>query len=118
MKKVGFIFSTPPHGTASGREGLDAVLATSAFSDNLALYFIGDGVMQLLTNQQPGKVLCRDYISTFKMLELCEVEDVYVCQTSLDERGLSDIELVIDCERLCHEDIGKAFSLCDRLIHF
>ena len=66
MKRIAFVFSTAPHGTAAGREGLDALLATSALTDDLAVFFIADGVFQLLPGQKPDAVLARDYIATFK----------------------------------------------------
>ncbi|MGL5292369.1 MAG: DsrE family protein, partial [Aeromonas sp.] len=47
-KKIAFICSRGPHGHAAGREGLDALLATSALTDDVALFLIGDGVLQLL----------------------------------------------------------------------
>lgn len=46
MKRIAFVFSTAPHGTAAGREGLDALLATSALTDDLAVFFIADGVFR------------------------------------------------------------------------
>ncbi|MGL5554622.1 MAG: DsrE family protein, partial [Aeromonas veronii] len=52
-KKIAFICSRGPHGHTAGREGLDALLATSAMTDELALFLIGDGVLQLLKEQQP-----------------------------------------------------------------
>ena len=70
MKRVAFVFSSAPHGSASGREGLDALLATSALSDEIGVFFVGDGVFQLLPGQQPSAVLARDYIATFKLLPL------------------------------------------------
>lgn len=48
MHKIAFICRRGPHGTATGREGLDALLATSAMTESLALFLIGDGVLQLL----------------------------------------------------------------------
>ena len=66
MKRVAFVFSTVPHGSSSGREGLDALLATSALTEDLGVFFIGDGVFQILQGQQPDVVLARDYIATFK----------------------------------------------------
>lgn len=53
MKRIAFVFSTAPHGTAAGREGLDALLATSALTDDLTVFFIADGVFQLLSGQSP-----------------------------------------------------------------
>ncbi len=39
MKRIAFVFSTAPHGSASGREGLDALLATSALTEALGVFF-------------------------------------------------------------------------------
>ena len=60
MKRIAFVFSTTPHGSASGREGLDALLATSALTEETGVFFIGDGVFQILSGQTPDVVLARD----------------------------------------------------------
>ncbi|WP_075182596.1 sulfurtransferase complex subunit TusC [Pantoea sp. 1.19] len=88
MNTVAVVFTQPPHGSSAGREGLDAVLALSALSEEIALFFIGDGVLQLLPAQQPQRIRSRDYIATFGVLPLYDVEQYYLCATSLAERGL------------------------------
>ncbi len=55
MKRVAFVFSTVPHGSASGREGLDALLATSALTEDLGVFFIGDGVFSNPTGSAAGR---------------------------------------------------------------
>lgn len=95
MKPIAFITRHAPHGSAHGREGLDALLATSALTDDLALFFIGDGVYQLLVNQQPDGIGQRHYAPTFRMLELYDIEQVYVCADSLAERGLVPASLIV-----------------------
>lgn len=118
MKSLGFVFSNAPHGTSSGREGLDAVLATSAYSEDLNLFFIADGVFQLLKNQQPEQILCRDYIATFKMLELYDIENIYVCRQSLAERGIDESELLIDTEVLEPGAITAKLQQCQRILSY
>ncbi|WP_016682733.1 sulfurtransferase complex subunit TusC, partial [Yersinia pestis] len=54
-KRIAFIFTQGPHGSSAGREGLDALLATSALSEDIGVFFISDGVLQLLPQQQPEK---------------------------------------------------------------
>nr|WP_318383317.1 sulfurtransferase complex subunit TusC [uncultured Enterobacter sp.] len=88
MKRVAFVFTSAPHGSTTGREGLDALLATSALCDDIGVFFIGDGVFQLVTGQQPGEILARDYIATFKLLALYDIEHCWMCAASLRERGL------------------------------
>lgn len=91
MKRIAFVFTQAPHGNSAGREGLDALLATSALSENIGVFFIGDGVLQLLPAQQPEKILARNYIATFGILPLYDVEDYYLCETALQERGLQQL---------------------------
>lgn len=89
MKRIAFVFTQPPHGSSAGREGLDALLATSAVSDDPGVFFIGDGVLQLLVGQQPDAIHSRDYISTFKVLPLYDITSCWVCSDSLKARGLT-----------------------------
>ncbi|MBU3824493.1 MAG: sulfurtransferase complex subunit TusC [Candidatus Oceanisphaera merdipullorum] len=100
MNKVAFMFRTGPHGSASGREGLDAVLATSALSEDLGVFFSHDGVYQLLAEQDPSVILGRHYTPTFGLLDLYDVEQVYVCQQSLSERGLLPEQISIPVQVL------------------
>ncbi|MBO1518284.1 sulfurtransferase complex subunit TusC [Oceanisphaera pacifica] len=100
MNKVAFIFRTPPHGSASGREGLDAALATSALNEDIGIFFIGDGVYQVLEGQDTSLILGRDYAPTFGLLDLYDVERVYVCAQSLAERGLASTQVSIVAEVL------------------
>ncbi|WWP00492.1 MAG: sulfurtransferase complex subunit TusC [Candidatus Dasytiphilus stammeri] len=87
MNSVAIIFSHSPHGSSSGREGLDLILANLFFPKKLGLFFIGDGVFQLNLNQETDLILSRNYITTFKLLDLYKISS-YVCSTSLNERGL------------------------------
>lgn len=86
MKRVAFVFSSAPHGSAAGREGLDALLATSALTDDIGVFFVGDGVFQLLPEQRPGAVLARDYIATFKLLSLYDIDQCWLCADSARAR--------------------------------
>ncbi|WP_434638445.1 sulfurtransferase complex subunit TusC [Klebsiella sp. I138] len=113
MKRVAFVFSSAPHGSASGREGLDALLATSALTDDLGVFFVGDGVFQLLPGQQPSAVLARDYIATFRLLPLYDIDACWICAASARERGLNaDIPWVVDVGWL------EPDALCARLDDF
>ncbi len=90
MKKIAFVFTSMPHGNSSGREGLDALLATSALTDEICVFFISDGVCQILANQKPNEILARDYIATFKILPLYDIENIYLCTDSLKERSINE----------------------------
>ena len=78
MSSLTYLFRTAPHGCASGREGVDALLAASLL-ENIRVIFIGDGVYQLLASQQTQNILSKDYAPMFKLFELYDIEQVFVC---------------------------------------
>ncbi|WP_217518992.1 sulfurtransferase complex subunit TusC [Vibrio metschnikovii] len=118
MKKIAFVFHSPPHATSAGREGLDAVLAASAYSDDLAVFFVGEGVLQLVSGQDPKAILSRDYISTFKLLDLYEIESRYVCEQSLAEWGITSEALLINVFPLSPQAIGAMWQSFDHIVTF
>lgn len=119
MKKIAFVFTHGPHGSSGGREGLDAVLATSAFTEDIGLFFLSDGIFQLLPQQRPDIILSRNYIATFGVLALYDIDDCFICTDSLSARGLKgDIELVLDVERLNSQQIRDRLSCYDAVVTF
>ena len=89
--KLAFLFRTAPHGNAISREGLDALLAATAFCDEeryLVSFFIDDGVLNLFDGQNPELLLQKDFIRTFKLLDLYDIEQRFVCADSLDQYNL------------------------------
>ncbi|MCQ4093929.1 sulfurtransferase complex subunit TusC [Erwinia persicina] len=119
MASIAFVFTQAPHGSSSGREGLDAVLATSALSDEIALFFVSDGVLQLTADQQPQHILARNYIATFGVLPLYDVEHCYVCAAALAERGIAaGAARVLATEVLAPDVLRARLNDYDRVITF
>lgn len=119
MQRVAFIFIHGPHGNSGGREGLDALLAISALSKDLGVFFIGDGVFQLLSGQEPERILAHNYIKTFGVLSLCEVEQFYLCESSMRERGLSDFnDWVLDTKILALDALRHKLNSYDAVLTF
>lgn len=119
MKNIAFIFSHCPHGDSSGREGLDALLAASAFCEKIGVFFIADGVLLLLPYQQPTQVLARDFIATFGVLPLYDIDQLYLCIDSAIERGIgNNIELLLNPERLPAIIWRQKLSTYDAILTF
>jgi len=119
MNRIAFVFTQAPHGSSAGREGLDAVLATSALSEDIALFFVSDGVLQLTTGQQPQQILARNYIATFGVLPMYDVERCYLCAAALAERGIAaDAARVLPAEILTPADLRQTLDNYDRVITF
>ncbi|PWC09346.1 sulfurtransferase complex subunit TusC [Brenneria corticis] len=119
MKRIAFVFTHSPHGSASGREGLDALLAMSALTEDIGVFFIGDGVLQLLPGQQPETILMRNYIATFGVLPLYDIERCYVCAESLQQRGIArDTDWAVDVLLLPPEELRQRLADYHSILSF
>lgn len=118
-KRVAVVFSQGPHGTSAGREGLDALLATSALTEEIGVFFVSDGVLQLLPDQQPEKILARNYIATFGVLPLYDIEQCFICEASVGERGLAQFnDWVLKVEPLAPETLRLKLGTYDIVMTF
>lgn len=118
MKRLAYLFMTVPHGSASGREGLDALLATSALTEDIGVFFIGDGVLQLLSDQQPEDILTRNYIPAFKLMALYDIENCWLCADSLRERGLNAASFIIEPQILEANALRQRLDDYDAILRF
>ena len=119
MNRVAFIFTSSPHGSSAGREGLDALLATAALNDQCGVFFLGDGVLQLLPGQQPDKILSRHYAATFGVLSLYDIEQCYLCKASLTRRGIpEETAWILNAEILEPMALRHCLNNYDRIVTF
>ncbi|UUM30858.1 sulfurtransferase complex subunit TusC [Vibrio japonicus] len=118
MSQLTYLFRSAPHSTSSGREGIDALLAASAYCENITVIFIGDGVYQLLHGQQPESILSKDYAPMLKLFDLYDIEQVYVCKESLASRGLAQADLIIEVESLDMAGVKSKLQHSGKLLSF
>ena len=118
--KLAFLFRTAPHGNAISREGLDAVLAATAFCDEeeIGVFFIDDGVLNLLDGQNPELLLQKDFIRTFKLLDLYDIEQRFVCADSLDQYNLQTEQLIISAEKIDRTLLINKLSQAEKVFTF
>jgi len=118
--KLAFLFRTAPHGNAISREGLDALLAATAFCDeeDIGVFFIDDGVLNLLDGQNPELLLQKDFIRTFKLLDLYDIEQCFVCADSLDQYNLNTEQLIISAEKIDRTSLINKLSQAEKVFTF
>ncbi len=118
--KLAFLFRTAPHGNTSSREGLDALLAATAFCDEeeIGVFFIDDGVLNLLDGQNPELLLQKDFIRTFKLLDLYDIEQRFVCADSLDQYNLQTEQLIISAEKIDRTSLINKLSQAEKVFTF
>ena len=86
--QLAIINSRAPYHHNAGKESLDIALIFASFEQSVSLFFQGDGVYQLLSEQAPNKISAKDYLKTFSAFEFYDIEHIYACEISLTERGL------------------------------
>lgn len=118
--KLAFLFRTAPHGNSISREGLDALLAATAFCDEgeIGVFFIDDGVLNLLDGQNPELLLQKDFIRTFKLLDLYDIEQRFVCADSLDQYNLQTEQLIISAEKMDRTSLINKLSQAEKVFTF
>ena len=118
--KLAFLFRTAPHGNAISREGLDTLLAATAFCDeeDIGVFFIDDGVLNLLDGQNPELLLQKDFIRTFKLLDLYDIEQRFVCVDSLDQYNLSTEQLIISAEKIDRTSLINKLRQVEKVFTF
>ena len=118
--KLAFLFRTAPHGNAISREGLDALLAATAFcnEEEIGIFFIDDGVLNLLDGQNPELLLQKDFIRTFKLLDLYDIEQRFVCADSLDQYNLQTEQLIISAEKIDRTSLINKLSQAEKVFTF
>ncbi len=118
MKMIAFIFSHAPHGSSFGREGLDAIFSISAIFQEVSLFFIGDGVLQLIKNYHTKNILARNYTSSFSILSFYDIKNLYCCKSSLIERGLNNNHFLLNIEILDSHILRLKLDSYDAVLNF
>ena len=87
---LAIINSKAPFSSAYGKDALDIALIFGSFEQKVSLFFQGDGVYQLIDNQDGSLLSIKDYLKTFAAFEFYDIEDIYVCHQSLANRELDE----------------------------
>lgn len=117
VKKIMHVMREAPHGTIYTYEGLEMILIMAAYDQDISVAFIDDGVYALKKDQNTEDIEIKGFSKTFGALEGYDVEKLYVDQISLEERGLTEDDLVVDVEILSSAEIGKLMTEQDVVVH-
>ncbi|HIO13654.1 MAG TPA: sulfurtransferase complex subunit TusC [Chromatiales bacterium] len=97
-KKFLYVNRRGPYGTVYALESLEVVLIGAAFEQDVSLAFMDDGVYQLKKGQNTDGMGMKNFSPTYRALEMYDVEKLFVSKESMDERGLTTEDLIVDVE--------------------
>ena len=118
VKKFMFINRKAPYGTVYALESLEVVLITAAFDQDVSLVFSDDGVYQIKKGQNTDAIGMKNFSPTYRALEGYDVEKLYVDKESLDERGLTEDDLLVDVEVISRAQMADLMDEQDVVLSF
>ena len=117
-KKFMFVNRKAPYGTVYALESLEVVLISAAFEQDVSLVFVDDGVYQLKKGQQTKGIETKNFSPTYRALEGYDVEKLYVERESMQARGLTEEDLIVDVNVLSAGELGRLMAEQDVVLSF
>ena len=118
VKKFMFVNRKAPYGTIYALEGLEVVLISAAFSQDVSMAFLDDGVYELVKGQQTKAIEMKNFSPIYRALDGYDVEKLYVEKESLDARGLTEANLIVPVQVLSAAQMGELMEQQDVIIGF
>ena len=118
VRKFMFVNRKAPYGTVYALEGLEVVLISAAFDQDVSLAFLDDGVYQLLKGQDTKRIEEKNFSPTYRALEDYDVDKLFVERESLAARGLSEDDLLVQAKVVAADELAALMDGTDVLISF
>lgn len=118
VKKFLYVNRRAPYGSIYALESLEVVLIGAAFEQDVSLLFMDDGIYQLKKGQDTSEVDMKNFSPTYRALEMYDVEKLYVDRDSMEQRGLSEDDLIVPVEVLSREEASDLMEQQDVVLSF
>jgi tRNA 2-thiouridine synthesizing protein C len=113
-----FVNRKAPYGTVYALEGLEVVLISAAFDQDVSLAFLDDGVYQLVKGQNTKAIESKNFSPAYRALEDYDIDKLYVERESLALRGLTGADLLVEAKVVPAAELAELMDASDVLISF
>jgi len=117
-KSLAIINAKAPYSSTAGKDALDIALIFGSFEQAVSLFFQGEGVWQLIREQDGSIISVKDYLKTFAAFEFYDIKNIYVCQSSLKERNLSESFHIDNIKVLNQQDFATELTSHHLILRF
>lgn len=117
-KSLLVIIRHAPYGSSLARASLDVALAAAAFEQTVALLFLGDGVLQLLPQQDSQSIGRKNMGRQLASLPLYDIENVYVDAAAATSYQLDLADAPVPTLPLDGAGMHQLMNSCDHLLGF
>lgn len=118
VKKFMFVNRKAPYGTIYALESLEVVLIAATFDQDVSLAFVDDGVYELVRGQDTKAIGIKNHSKTYRALEGYDVEKLYVERESMQARGLTEADLLVDVQVLPAAEMAALMAGQDVVLSF
>ncbi len=116
IKKFMFVNRKAPYGTIYALEALEVVLISAAFEQDVSMAFVDDGVYQLMKGINTEGTELKNFSKTYRALDGYDIEKLYVEQESLEARGLTEDDLLVDVTVMSAAELAATMADQDVVI--
>jgi len=117
-KLTAILNSKAPYSSTAGKDALDIALIFGSFEQPTSLFFQGDGVWQLVQEQDGAIISVKDYLKTFAAFEFYDLENIYICQDSLIQRRLTDNFHIDQVQVLTKDEFAETLATHHTVLRF
>ena len=118
IKKFMYLNRKAPYGTIYALESLEVVLIAAAFDQDVSLVFMDDGVYQIIKGQHTKNIDVKNFSPTFRALEGYDIEKLYVEKESMEARGLTEEDFIVDVQVLDSAALANVMQEQDVIMSF
>lgn len=113
------ILHTQPSGSSPvGQEALECAFAFASLEIEVALFFQGDGIWQLLSGQQTEVNGFKNHSKSYASLSFYDITTIYACEESLKQRNVNDTNLVIPVTVLSFNAFSEKLNQYQQILRF
>jgi len=118
VKKFLYVNRKAPYGTIYALESLEVVLIAAAFDQDVSLAFLDDGIFQIVKGQHTKNIDVKNFSPTYRALEGYDIEKLYVEKESMEARGLTEADFLVDVKVLSKAEMADLMSSSDVVLSF
>ncbi|CAL4324977.1 Protein TusC [Buchnera aphidicola (Thelaxes suberi)] len=118
-KSFAIIFSSAPYENNIGYEGLNIALVLASLEKKISLFFLEDGIFQILNHQNPNYINCHNSSLSFKIFKMYKLINFYISIESLQKRGLfSNNDFIVPVNIFNISKISEKIKKCNFILKF
>ncbi len=116
-RRILYLLRHTPYGSSHAVEALESAFVSGVFEQAVSVLFKDDGVWQLIREQDGTGLGSRTVGNILQALPEYEINQLFACERSLTERGLSTADLVLPVKVLTPAEQAELLAGQDTVLN-